>query len=131
MLLQRKKTNKKKGAVMLPFFNLSNMTEIEVKEIEERLVKKDVDKLSILPRPIRRQLSRMKDSVLTIWKLDTIYSGKVQLQMFQAVSGSTMTLNELQLNIAKNGMFHSKKPFEKYLTLLSKEINKRNKKIKK
>lgn len=93
------------------------MTELEVQEIENRIVSKQMKQLTGVPREIRRQLSRMKENVLKIWNIDTIYSADIQLKIFRTVANSSLTLDLLDVLIRKYGQDMSKKSFDKFLKL--------------
>lgn len=91
------------------------MTELEVQEIENRIVSKQMKQLIGVPRVIRRQLSRMKEDVLKIWNIDTIYSADIQLKIFRTVANSILTLDLLEIMIKKYGKEMSRMSFDKFL----------------
>lgn len=91
------------------------MTELEVQEIENRIVSRKMKQLTGVPREIRRQLSRMKEDVIRIWKIDTIYSADIQLKMFRTVGNSILTLDLLGIMIKKHGPEMSRMSFDKFL----------------
>ena len=97
------------------------MTELEVQEIENRIVSKKMKQLTGVPREIRRQLSRMKEDVIRIWKIDTVYSADIQLKMFRTVANSSLTLDLLDVLIRKYGQEMSKKSFDKFLRIAVKK----------
>lgn len=98
------------------------MTELEVQEIENRIVSKQMKQLTGVPRNIRRQLSRMKEDVLKIWKIDTVYSADIQLKIFRTVANSSLTLDLLEVLIQKHGQDMSKKSFDKFLRFSVKRV---------
>ena len=77
------------------------MTELEVQKIENRIVSKKLKELTGVPRVIRRQLLRMKEDVIRIWEIDTIYSADIQLLMFRTVAHSSLTLDVLEAIIKR------------------------------
>ena len=93
------------------------MIELEVQEIENRIVSKGLKLLTGVPRNVRRQLSRMKDDVIKIWKIDTVYSADIQLKMFRTVANSSLTLDLLDVLIQKYGQDMSRKSFDKFLKI--------------
>jgi len=80
------------------------MTELEVQEIENRVVSKKIKELTGVTRIIRRQLSRMKEDVINIWGIDTVYSADIQLTLFRTVANSCLTLDVLEIAIKNTGM---------------------------
>lgn len=102
------------------------MTELEIQEIENRIVSKKMKQLIGVPRNIRRQLSRIKEDVLKIWKIDTVYSADIQLLIFRTVANSTLTLNALELLIKKHG--NKKIKFERFLKQVVRKAKKHQKK---
>jgi len=102
------------------------MTELEIQEIENRIVSQKMKQLTGIPRNIRRQLSRMKEDVLKIWGIDTIYSADIQLLIFRTVANSCLTLNVLELVIKKHG--NSRIKFERFLKNTVRNAKKHQKK---
>jgi len=89
------------------------MNELEIQEIENRIVSKQMKQLTGVPRKIRRQLSRMKEDVIKIWDIDTVYSADIQFKMFRTVANSCLTLDVLDVLIRKQS--NPKMKFDKFL----------------
>jgi len=104
------------------------ITELEVQEIENRIVSKKLKVLTGVPREIRQQLSRMKEDVLRIWGIDTVYAADIQIKMFQAVANSVLTLDLLDVLIRKHGESMSKMSFDRFLKRMAKRAKSYQKK---
>jgi len=97
------------------------MTELEIQEIESRIVSKGLKQLTGVPRNIRRQLSKISEDVSRIWEIDTIYSADIQLKIFRNVANSILTLDLLEIMIKKYGREMSRISFDRFLKKIIKK----------
>ena len=104
------------------------MTELEVQEIENRIVSKKLKELTGVPRVIRRQLSRIGEDVLVAWNIDTVYTADIQLKIFRTVANSSLTLDLLGVLIRQYKENSYKTKFERFLKRAVREAKKHQKK---
>ena len=65
------------------------MNEI-IARMERDLIKNRLEYLSTLPSDIFNQLKRIEASVFDIWKLDSVFTGSVMLDSFNACLNSNL-----------------------------------------
>jgi len=90
------------------------MNEI-IARMEKDLIKNRLEYLSTLPSDIFNQLKRIEASVFDIWKLDSVFTGSVMLDSFNACLNSNLTLDQLEELIKEQGQKLNNKPFNKVL----------------
>jgi len=97
------------------------MKEIEIQEIENRIISEGLKQLTGVPRNIRRQLSKISEDVSRIWEIDTIYSADIQLKIFRNVANSILTLDLLEIMIKKYEQEMSRISFDRFLKKIIKK----------
>lgn len=97
-------------------------------EIENDMIAESEKRLSFISSDIRKKLKGIEKIVFHMWKLDSAYTGNVQLDCFDACAHSIVTLNELENAIKSNGAELAKtKDYEKALKFIVKAIIKAKK----
>ena len=104
------------------------MTELEVQEIENRIVSKKLKELTGVPRIIRRQLSRIGEDALKAFNIDTVYTADVQLKIFRTVANSCLTLDVMGVLIKQHKEYPYKTKFDSFLKRAVREAKKHQKK---
>lgn len=91
--------------------------------IEKDLIKKRIEKLSKLPRSIYRQLDRIEKKAFEVWKLDSVFTGLIMWDSFNACANSKLTLDQLE-EILK----YQSDDFKTFDKLLKKAVRSANRK---
>jgi hypothetical protein len=91
------------------------LTELDVQEIENRIVSKKLKELTGVPRVIRRQLSRIGEDALKAFNIDTVYTADVQLKIFRTVANSSLTLDVMGALIKQHKENPYRVKFDRFL----------------
>lgn len=84
---------------------------MEVARIERNLIKKRLEYFKNVPTDVYEQLKEIEQIAFDVWKLDSVYTGMIMIQSFEACTKSQLTLDQLQELVKAEG--HKYKSFDK------------------
>lgn len=98
-----------------------------IAEIEKDLIKKRIESLKRLPKPIFDQIERIEEKVFELWQFDSVYTGTIRIECLDACTSSMLTLDQIEDILKSHGEKLKKNSFKKAIKLMKKKANKAKK----